>query len=811
MLQKLLTTLLIIATCSCASKKLKAPEEYKLTQPLTQLAPYDEGIPLTDEEVDAEAPYKMEDYVKYYSEYYKDTKTPPPFDFNVDLTNKTFQELRFLRAEILARHGYLFMDYVLRSHFNSTGWYKPVFWDQNFKIQLNDQEKAFIQKVLEREKELYAANYIKNNGLQTANLKNLANFSQFEPIPEIVSQHLSRDGFVINKGNYEQLFHVYDENYYDYTPSFITTDVFLQLLHMHISKQMQSMEEEMMFPLLSSLAREQYNYHKQQATSATTPALKEAAAWNQTYYAVALSLLTGEKIDVPLTYAKHYEYEMEHTTSASGRISMLLGDSLMDYTHFRPRGNYTRNDTLKNYFMAMKWFNSAFLFIDTDESLTRAITLGLGILKNQGSLQNYTRFANIINFLAGDENNLSLQHLFQVISTNESAANLVKPVQLDKIRNELTLKDPRRFQPRGINNRTEEFLGRNKLLFTAGRYTFDAEILQRLVHVTAPDPKRPFPKALDVFASMGNKTAEHILLNEYNENQTWPSYGDTLNMLRKKFGSFKEWNKSVYNKKMETVLTLQNPDNNYPYFMQLPNWQRKNLNTMLASWTELKHDMILYIEQPVAAEMGDGGEIPPPRKIAYVEPNVEFWKKCRDLLQLNQKMLNDNNLLTEKLQYRNERLLDIAVFLQKISEKELKKELVTNQEFDRLSFMGGEIEGLTLNILDAGYTSVRDVASPDRYISVIADVYTYRDQCLEEGVGLGDEIYVVAEINGLLYLTRGAVFSHFEFPQPSQNRLTDEDWQKMLLEGREPPQAKWMDAVKIAIPRLKTAPHFNLY
>ncbi len=810
-MKKFLPLLLIAIFWSCGNKKTKAPEDYKLSQPLTQMAPYDEGVPLTDKPVDAEAPYKMDDYVKYYSEYYKDKKTPPPFDFNVDLSNKSFQELRLLRAEILARHGYLFMDYVLRSHFNATNWYKPVFWDSNFQIQLTAQEKAFIDKVLAQEKKLYSQNYSNAEGQKIANLNNLVNHAQFESIPAEMTEHLQRDGFVINKGNYEQLFHVYDENYYDYTPSFITTDLYLQVLHMHISKEMQALEEEKMYPLMKALLEEQYNFHKQQAQSATARAVKEASAWNQTYYAIGLSLLLDKKFDVPATFAKEYDYEMEHTTEASGKKSNFLGDSLIDYTQFNPRGNYTRNDTLKSYFRCIKWLNSAFIFLDEDETLARAITMGAALLKNPESLKLYGQYANIVNFLAGDENNLSFQHLFLLINKNESAETLLAPQRMEKIRAGLYARDPRRFKPKGINEPTEAFLARKKLLFTAGRYTFDAEILQRLTHVTEPAPKRPFPKGLDVFAAMGNKTAEDILLNEYKENEKWEVYSDTLNLLKSKFSGFGEWNKSVYNKKMETVLSLQKPNKDYPYFMQLPNWQRKNLNTMLASWTELKHDMILYIEQPSAAEMGDGGEIPPPQKIAYVEPQVEFWKKCKEILSLNQKMLKDNNLLSDKLKERNDKLMEMADFLLKISEKELRKQNLSAEEFDQLSFLGGNIESLTLNILESTVSFVNMVSTPDRYISVVADVYTYRDQCLEEGVGLGDEIYVVAEINGLLYLTRGAVFSQYEFVQPSESRLTDEEWQKQVLDNKEPPHASWMNAIKIKVPKLNTAPNFNLY
>ena len=109
---------------------------------------------------------------------------------------------------------------------------------------MSDEEKAFIAKVLKLEQELYKNNYIDLNGIKKANIENVVNWEQFENIPKGIVEHLRNDGFVINKAEHEQLFHAYDENYYDYTPSFITTDLYLQALHMHISKELQSIEEE---------------------------------------------------------------------------------------------------------------------------------------------------------------------------------------------------------------------------------------------------------------------------------------------------------------------------------------------------------------------------------------------------------------------------------------------------------------------------------------------------------------------------------------------------------------------------------------
>ena len=806
--------LMLILLCSCNSKKKVNSPVYKLTQPLVKMVAYDEEYPLTDKEVDLKAPYKVvDDSGINYADFYKDKKAPPPFNFNQDITHKTFMELRLLRAEILARHGFLFMDYVLRFHFNLTNWYKPVFWYKDFKIKLSDIEKKFIAQVYQREQELYKTNYIVADGIESVNPQNVVNWEQFEPIKPVMMSHLKSDGFVINKGDYEQLFPVYDENEYGYIPNFVTTDLYLQVLHMHISKEMQAIEKEKMFPLLNELLSNQYNATKTTAKTSSNVSVKKAAAWNQVYYATALTLLTGKKQDVPVEYEDFFHFECEHAQNAEGKKSNFLGDSLMDYTQFKPRGNYTTNDSLKGYFRCMKWLNSALIFVDEDAGLSRAIVQCNTLLHSEASMKKYQSFSNIIQFLAGDENNLSFLHLIKILKEykNIPLEKLLTKDYLNKIRSALYAADPKIMRPKGINWQTEAFLARKKILFTAGRYTFDGEILQRLIHVMHPKPKRTFPKGLDVFAAMGNKTAEDILLNKYKEKQSWESYPDTLNVLKNKFQGFSKWNSNVYNKQMEAVLTLQKPNTGAPYYMKSKNWQLKNLNTMLSSWTELKHDMVLYTEQPSGAEMGGpGDDVPPPQRLAYVEPNVEFWKKCIELLDLNNKMLVDNGLLTAKISEKSNELKNIADLFIKVSLKELSGQKVTNAEFDSLAYIGGRIEKLTLNIIDSKEDYFATVTTPEKYVAVVTDVYTYMKKCLEEGVGMGDEIYVIAEINGLLYLTRGAVFSHYEFQQPASDRLTDEEWQQQLLDHKEPANEIWMNAIKIKIHSLKTSTGFNL-
>ena len=98
-------------------------------------------------------------------------------------------------------------------------------------------------------------------------------------------------------------------------------------------------------------------------------------------------------------------------------------------------------------------------------------------------------------------------------------------------------------------------------------------------------------------------------------------------------------------------------------------------------------------------------------------------------------------------------------------------------------------------------------------MALVADVYTANSNnnpnqsILFEGVGLADEIYVIVEIEGILYLTRGAVFSYREFIRPlDEQRLTDEEWQKELETNPRQGVPEWMN--RILVPT-KEMPQMN--
>jgi hypothetical protein len=270
-----------------------------------------------------------------------------------------------------------------------------------------------------------------------------------------------------------------------------------------------------------------------------------------------------------------------------------------------------------------------------------------------------------------------------------------------------------------------------------------------------------------------------------------------------------EWTETLYNTWLYTFHPLiAVPGDGYPAFMQSHAWLDKQLNTVLGSWSELKHDTILYAKQ-VYAELGGG--MPPPEPEppkGYVEPVPEFYARLAALTAMTRDGLQSRGLLNEVDASSLDTLQNLATSLQAMAEKELRGEPLTEDEYATIRFYGGQLEELTMAAADS------DTEDPyaNRYMeeepqaAVIADVATNPappPTVLEEGVGRVNPIYVVVPIvdddgSTSLQVTKGGVFSYYEFPWPIDDRLTDEKWRGMLEDGTAPPPPEWTSSFLVA-------------
>jgi hypothetical protein len=185
--------------------------------------------------------------------------------------------------------------------------------------------------------------------------------------------------------------------------------------------------------------------------------------------------------------------EFQKIISTQGKGSEFLKSDLILYSQFKPRGNYTKSKELENYFRCVKWLNTAPINIQEDKGLLSAIVIASIIKKSEENLKAFERYNDAIKFIVGEEDNMSIAGLLPAISMEEAnnAAIMNDEGKLKGVRSKLETVSVDRIKPKGGDESTSEKLSDKTILFTAGRYTFDAEILSRLIHVLRPEPNVP--------------------------------------------------------------------------------------------------------------------------------------------------------------------------------------------------------------------------------------------------------------------------------------------------------------------------------
>ncbi len=739
-----------------------------------------------------------------------------PLNINVD--NLSIAEIRILRNAVSARQGYCFMNGDLRGIFGATSWYtqkmEDRFWkEENGKaapIKYTAAEQAFVQKLKKREDFLKSKNNVAPSGMMV-NMENIINSFQLESFDQRLYNAIGKNGFAIVPGEEDQLFHIYERNDYRQFPSFVTTDLYLQAFHTFFDCLLKETEEQKFSPMVTLFVKQNYEQMMQLASTTTDAKIKAAAEHNAAYYAIAYELNTGKSLPVPASFTELVKEEINHVNAAETTSSEFLGYTearnmpMFIYNIYRPRGHYTRNETLKRYFCAMMWLQNAPFGTDKDDQLEQALLLAQTIGGNANLTKQYKDITEPITYLMGMPDDVSILQVYAEIQKSGSTVSelINDKKKFDAIRKALEELSKKQSIIKPKFQASSPF----KICLMPQRYMPDSEVLQEMVDYESTPTLRDVPKGLDILASIGISSAERILIQELKEQEKWNKYTSNLEQMKKRMGEI-DWNQTVANKWIAALKDVNSKNAQYPKFMLSPQWDKKNLNTALASWAELKHDAILYAKQPMGAECGGGGP-PEPYVKGYVEPNIAYWTKAIELIDATMDVLKRFDLVTEKGTTAATDLREQAEFLLNCSKKELAGKNLTEQEYRQIETIGSTFENITLNLIkesDQFLMGWGNVNGADKKISVVADVYTANSynnpdkSVLYEAVGPAHEIYVVVELDGYLYLTRGAVFSYREFQEDiAAPRKTDEEWQQELQTQPDKGIPNWMKEIIVPL------------
>ena len=597
------------------------------------------------------------------------------------------------------------------------------------------------------------------------------NVSTFSLTPEQEAA-LKMNGFVVIPMWYDQFYSVYQGCKKNNIPIFVTTDSVLHTYHILYDYTLRILETEHfsqdLLVLTQKMRDTSYDYYEQTGDMA---ALKNTA-----YFCVAGKLL-DDSFSIPRDCRELVSQEIALIEAHQGFSTSPLFGYDEDYSQYVPRGHYTRSETLENYFKAMMWYGRIMFRLKSEEETKQALYIVKAII-DTGTLDLWDTIYEPTVFFVGKTDDLNI---FEYKACAEEVYGESFTIQDLQDTQKLTVfiekaqeyRDPRINSSwvKDYQDVAEETKG---FRFMGQRFIPDSYMFQQLVYDkvgTASDP-RLFPKGLDVMAVLGSQRA----LTHLESEKKYLNYEEQMQALRNEFSSLDPsvWTQNLYWTWLYCLMPLlEKKGSEYPAFMQSDAWTDKELNTALGSWTELRHDTILYAKQSYTLE-ATGIPSEPRFTKGYVEPNPYVYARLAALAHMMREGLQERDLLLPEYSRKLEMLENLLLQLKVISEKELSGQELTEEEYNLILDIGYTLESLV-----TFRTAVE--SETDEKVALVADVHTdvNSQMVLEEGVGDVFIILVVVNVDGRIYVAEGGVFSYYEFLQPMSNRLTDEEWQMM--------------------------------
>ncbi len=662
---------------------------------------------------------------------------------------------------------------------------------------------------------------------------------------------LKGKGFVVSERMGSHSFtDLYYRLYVRDLPVFVSSDSVLHAWHRYFDRLLEGLEQEYFQPMfkemLTAMAAQIPGAQKAYGKGPLADALTDV----DFFLAVAANLLqpgAGQS-----GFGQHER--VAQAIDACHAQQMVRGFRLfgrprdIDFSQFKPRGRYDQDENSKLYFRGVMWLGRMDFRIAGSDSpeqdmreLAGAIVLH-DLLQRAGMQEKWQQLDRALLQLIGKSDSLNFSQLGVVLAdaqlgdpaqvTPEMLAQLRTRILDSKIGEQhirgewfrVNPTDPRPF----VLPRTFAFMGQ--------RFSLDSWALSKIVYDdivwTAFDGfenrdvtrkvQRRIPSCEDVaFAVFGNDHLvpflKHRMENPGRQFRDREPYQHNLTAVRNIIDRLPAdtWTESLYADWIGCLRELSRPttEAGYPEAMRTQAWAMKASVTQLASWTQLRHDTILYAKPSYTS--GESCEYP----AGYVEPVPHFWKRFEAMVRRTRDGLA--KLTFPDGQYKDvgkhlkqmrldqlDRFATATRMLRAIAEKELARQALTKDETKFLKetvVLQGEcggppINGWYPNLFDYRHRSkARDHDDAHRWVALVTDVHTDPPAVtvpdpgcvLHQAVGNVDALIIAVDNGKDRMVYAGPVFSHYEFEAPNAVRRTNGDWHEMLRAGKQPQRPEW--------------------
>ncbi|MGD2061161.1 MAG: DUF3160 domain-containing protein [Acidimicrobiia bacterium] len=637
---------------------------------------------------------------------------------------------------------------------------------------------------------------------------------EYDLTPQVVGA-LEQQGFAVVPG-FARLFHpVYQTFPYQGEVYFVTTDAAYHYLHLGFSKILRELEQDQLLPILEGLVTGLVDASRDQAVDLARTPLADAADRVAQFYEAAAVLLDLDVGEIGPLAEEEVALAREAASLDESPITGLCpGDPeqsmscLVDFSLFKPRGHYTRNADLERYFRSMSLLGNENFSVGYPETMTLAVLATRLLVSDPALLEAWQLIYEPTAFLVGMADDYTPVELADQLDDlapgwRDDPSAITETVAGAAGEGLIALR------PVGIDPEAAS------VRIMGVRLVVDSYIYDQLRFPSVGDPPfgRIYATPLDLVATFGSDLAYEILAVEEVPFQTgesvgaiyltdpgtgehWTNHDSQLEKLSGMISTREpsHWGATVYDAWLYALEPVWSPlGEAYPDFMRSRAWEIKDLQTGLGSYTELKHDTILYAKQSFAAE-GDFQPVEYPEPRHWVEPNPVAFQRMTSVIGLLEDGLTQRGLLPAGSD--NAALItaldDFIGRLGRLAADELAAEPISAEDNDWLGAIGSTMEALWIRSSDEVEEATGEFPDQDLNSALVADIMRTTYEVLEIGTGNVDSVYVLVPTDeGRFQIAKGAVYSYYEFWRPSdEGRLTDEEWWS-LLESNPPERPDW--------------------
>lgn len=662
---------------------------------------------------------------------------------------------------------------------------------------------------------------------------------------------LATNGFVVSQHWRGKSFgEIYCRLFTDSMPVFVTADSILHAWHRSFDALLVDLEEkhcrQKMVSLLKTLMNQSTVLY-QSTLNAPNKALSEIVMSVDLYLTLALSLLAGQ-IEHALPAMSSSTQLQTLWDAVQGQVPEeieLFGSMReIDFSLFKPRGHYTDSKESMQYFQTLTWLGAIDFHVaggkceeDDLYQLQCALVL-VHLLQETQTLHELSCFDALMATVVGQAGiamtPLQLSEHVSRLSDKSIVATYFPQGSSNKkellaLQEEIVLKGhgkqqvnapPRQSGPQ-YQSKTEVTAPPTTFSLLGQKFTWSAFIFSRVVDdhaaVLAKDAiARRIPSAVDVaFAFFSNDAASEVLAQrmsarESDKSSAFVKFRDgtaftsellalraTVEHAFDETTQCKTREKSIATLWVEALRELSKPSRNPAAVFQSQEWKLRQMNTQIASYTQLLHDSTLYDKQAVTWQTSC--EYP----AGFVDPCPAFWSRMHDMAircaLLVEQLFASSQVFDEQLRAKAKRFFaNFAATMKTL-------QVIAEQQATKDTLLTPEQQHFLKTLMEDGsarsrgwypqlfYESDADCNQRD---AIVVDVHTdlpsfkQRDPGAVLHWGVGDVNLGYFIVENVMYA--GPVFSSYEFTRPIDERWSDAQFEANI---DDLPPPRWaMDA-----------------